>query len=166
MFEVLQAYETAIHEKNILLRFIYTNRVKRSLKKTFFKKFKASIRNMKLEKSFIEEFNQFHECTKIINNKDFCVYQLSYNKNLYINYYRYELKFKFLERNCDVEIRDKRSNRAVVLHPEDATFYSSLFSKIILSAVYNYCVLYVYGEQSDLFIDDDKYVESIKSMYF
>ena len=39
MFELMKAYETANHEKNKFLRFIYKKYIKYNLKSNFFKRF-------------------------------------------------------------------------------------------------------------------------------
>ena len=171
MFELLQAYETAKHEKNIVLKFIYKNYVRYRLKSAFFRPFRERIHSMEFNNDLLEEFNQFYNCTSKlvytgVNNEEPYIFYISSDSNVYIiTYNNYQFRFKFLENNCDIEV-ERDDGKILSIHPENKKFYSSFFSKIILMAIYNYCVSYIYGKNSKFYINNNYYVEHIKSMYY
>lgn len=170
MFELLQAYETAKHEKNTALRFIYKNYVRHKLKSVFFEPFKDRIHCMEFNKDLIEEFTQFYNCTNsnVITgcNKEnpyvFCISRLN---TMSIFYDVYVIRFKFMDTVCNIEV-ERPNGKTVSIHPENEKFYTSFFAEIIFMAIYNYCVTYIYGKNSRLYINNDLYIEKIKSMYY
>ena len=170
MFELLQAYETAKNERNHIFRLFYTSYVKHKLKKSFFKPFKNSINGMILNESLIEEFYQFFDCTSKnvytgTNDENPYTFYASSTSGIYIYYDEYFLKFKFMENNCDINI-EKSTGQSVFIHPENEKFYSGFFAEIIIMAIYNYCVSYIYGKYSKLYINHNSYLDKINSMYF
>lgn len=168
MFELLQAYETANNEKNKVLRFFYLKHVRKTLKKTFFKPFKDSICNMTLDKALLDEFSQFYQCTNHdvytgLNKEEPNLHYLLENI-FYIFYNEAYIRYKFMENNCDIDI-EFATGYTVSTHPENEVFYTSILATIILMAIYNYCVSYIYGKNNELYISDNSYIETIKSMY-
>lgn len=174
MFELLQAYETAKNEKNKFLRFFYVNHVKHKLKKDFFEKFAYNINNFGTDKELIEEFYNFFDCTydgihtRMNTSKSpYITYASGIFSKIHIRYgNQYEIKFKIFEDSIDIELIDIQKSIIVSIHPDNKVFYDSLFSRIIIMAIYNYCVAYIYGKYSKLFINDDRYINQILNMYF
>lgn len=173
MFEILQAYETANNENNKLLRFFYLRHVRRKLKSSFFEKFNDNIsyKYITLNKELLTEFNQFFNCTNT---------QVFYDKNqpepfvmgvvdgnMFIYYHHYRIKYTFLENTCDIEIYNSDSGKVVLIHPDIDREFDHYFGEIILIAIYNYCVTYIYGNRNrDLYMYDYKWLEIIHTMYF
>ena len=170
MFELLQAYETAVHEDNIFLRFIYKKYVRHKLKSVFFYPFKERMHYIEFNKDLIEEFTQFFNCTHKdvftgTNKENPYMFYISSLNTMSIYYDMYLIRFKFMENNCDIEV-ERPNGKTVSIHPENEKFYSSFFSEIILMAIYNYCVSYIYGKNSKLYIKHNYYIEQIRSMYY
>lgn len=171
MFEILQVFETAKHEKNKYLRKLYTKYTQYKLKKVFFKKMKYNIKYMELDNNLLREFKQFYLCTRGNvgqykgNSRIFLVSDDPYNLFM-IDYYDYTIHFLFLEEGCDIEINKMISHKSVLIHPEYDEVYSSFWKEIILSAIYNYCVWYIYGKESNLYINTKSYIDILKSKYF
>ena len=176
MFELLQAYETATHEKNKVFRFVYTKYVRHKLKTVFFKKFKNSIYSIELDKNLIEEFKQFYSCTYdvahyLIPRADApsirpYVDYITGKGTIYVHYDKYRIKYAFLDDSCDIEIDTKYGKEsALLVHPENDIFYESFYSEILIIAIYNYCVSYIYGSKSKLFIEDDTYMKNLRVVY-
>ena len=177
MFELLQAYETARHEKNTLFRFIYTRYVRHRLRSSFFIPFKNNINGVILNRELIDEFNQFYDCTHFNNFNNIDTVITGVNKeNPYMNYITesrcmiiyydmYRIVFRFAENVCDIDV-ERPNGKTVSVHPENKRFYTGFFAEIIIMAIYNYCVTYIYGKHSDLYINDDRYIEVLKSMFY
>lgn len=170
MFELLQLYETAKHEKNKVLRFFYLNHVRRSLKNKYFNKFKFNILSnmISLDENLLAEFAQFYGCMNYIKRGG-DPYMISISESadlIYVRYQQYLLKYKLLENTCDIDIGNSDLNKSILIHPADKeTFYSGLFAVIILMAIYNYCVAYIYGENSKLYINHKSWAGKIESMF-
>lgn len=175
MFELLQAYETATHEKNKVFRFVYTKYVRHKLKTAFFKKFRNSIYSIKLDKNLIEEFRQFYNCA--YSDVESLGANFSWTTTPYIDfitqigtvhvyYEKYRIKYKFLDDSCDIEIEEKHGlEDSLLVHPENDIFYESFYAEILIIAIYNYCVSYIYGSKSKLFIEDDTYMKNLRVVY-
>ena len=174
MFELLQAYETATHEKNKVFRFVYTKYVRHKLKTAFFKKFRNSIYNIKLDKNLIEEFRQFYMCTHhnirtpkvvYVNSIPF-VDMFSVFSTIHIKYDIYHMKYKFLDDSCDIKIENRYAvDVELSVHPENEIFYEGFYAEILIIAIYNYCVAYIYGTKSKLYISDSTYINKIRAIY-
>lgn len=156
MFELMRAYETARNEKNKFLRFIYTKYTKYKLKKVFFNKF--NILNMEINKELVFEFFQFFRCTyeEVMDNMNekypyFCTVDIG-RHIMYIQYYDYFINIKVRNDRYDIEILNDYSDRGVTIHPNNEYINLSPIREIILISIYNYCVSYIYGLNSDLYM--------------
>lgn len=175
MFEILQAFETARHEKNKLLRFFLMRHVRRKLKTSFFEKFNKSIkyRELKPSKELLEEFNQFFNCTDWFGRVSmrYAIEPQPFmmdvkNNNIYISYHHYRIKYSFLEDTCNIDIHNYDTGKSVLIHPDIDDVFYGYFGVIILIAIYNYCVTYIYGGDSKLYIYDHHYLGLIHVQYF
>ena len=167
MFELLNAYETARNEKNEFFRFFYIRYVRHKLKKSFFKPFKEIINSMALDKKLLVEFRQLFNCVGVQDPNNLNYTHINFvldNGDIMVSYYDYTILYMDKENHYDIQIENM--NRNIIIHPENAVFEHSLFSIILIMAIYNYCVTYIYGKYSSLHIDNYKYVETIKSTYF
>jgi hypothetical protein len=174
MFELLNAYEPAKNEKNKVLRYFYLKYVRYKLKKSFFIPFRAMIKNSTsddklLDNNLLLEFAHFFNCVEQyvsiedLKSSHINIYFATWS-HFRVNYYGYNIEYtdRYPTYNIDVvNIHGKH----ITLHPEHKIFESSIWASIIIMAIYNYCVTYVYGKDSDLFINNDYYSEVINSMY-
>jgi len=170
MFELLNAYETAKHEKNEFFRFFYVRYVRHKLKNSFFKPFKEVLGNMTLDKKLLEEFRQIFNCVGIpgTENCDTLKIKIRFvgsSGAIYLSYYDYDISYRDKGDHYDIFIENEQY-RQISIHPEVDNFENSIYAAILLMAIYNYCVTYIYGKHSKLYINDDIYVEKLKYMYF
>lgn len=158
MFELVRAYETARNEKNKFLRFIYTKYTKYKLKKVFFDKFfnVYGIVNADISKELLFEFFQFFQCTydEVIDNmneKYPYISTIDIGRHiLYIQYYDYFISVKVRNERYDIEIVSDHNHNGITIHPDNKYINLSPIREIILISIYNYCVAYIYGLDSDL----------------
>ena len=172
MFELLQAYETAKHEKNKVLRFFYTKYVRHKLKTSFFDKLRYNIyhMNLKLDRALIDEFIQFYRCVfdiVKIGEPEYRPYLIEFSQLWNINIACQDnnhIRYRFLDDSCDIEVIDYKQG-SVIRHLEYDAFYISIYAEILIIAIYNYCVSYIYGSKSKLFIEDDTYMKNLRVVY-
>lgn len=171
MFELLQTYETANHEKNDILRFIYIKYIRHKLKSSFFGPFKKSIKSMRLNKELLDEFFQFYQCTQIntvfrYDNTELrpTINFVSEYGSINIFYYDYRIKFNIFNDHCNITV-EPYFDMPITIHPEISSFYSGFFAEIIIMAIYNYCVRYIYGNKSKLYVNDMSYIYMINNFY-
>lgn len=169
MFELVRAFETAKSEKNKFLRFICVNYTKHKLKSVFFKKF--DINSIEITKEFLEEFFQIYNC---ISSEMFGYTNTKYPivigttaeyKYIYISYYDFNIDIKVLNNEFNVEIIDPETNGVTTIHPEMRYLNLSPLRPIILIAIYNYCVAYIYGKNSKLYKKNMDYLNYLYDLH-
>lgn len=172
MFELMKAIETAKNEPNRFLRFIYLKYVRYTLKHTFFKKF--DVNTIKIDKNFLSMFKQFRDCHisrdevygtshdpfvnemhNVNSNTFIVVYHMGYLIVLYPAMDEYEIQIVYYNdtSKCNDICRFSTPNPPLFL------------KEIIITAIYNYCVEYVYGSKSDLFKTDLSYEDKLKELF-
>lgn len=170
MFELFKAYETAKSEKNKFLRKVYIKYTRYRLKRSFFDKFDLS--NIEFNKNLLQEFFQLYNCTKDFVNENINV---NYpfisvtnidNGKFSVNYFSYNIfiTLAYDEYNTDIIGNDYGGRMITHLVFNDKSTNYAYVKKIILMAIYNYCVSYIYGYKSNLYKDDESYVNKIKDL--
>lgn len=159
MFELFRAYELAKNEKNKYIRFFCINYTKYKLKRVFFSKYKKLIINghMRLSVDLLNEFNQFYECTYNHTAIRLChphIYKLTNNNVLQVFFYN---KLIGVRVNTDHSIVGTISSKDDVhevfdLEDNSVNHYTYLVSDMVTRAMYNYCVSYIYGSRSSLYL--------------
>lgn len=170
MFEVFKVYELAKNEKNKLFRFFCIRYVKRELKHKFFDRYRQYVveGKMWLRPESLNEFIQFYECTNdtIVNNE--FVPQITVSDDILDikdEGYHVTAKCHWSDTNirCTLRYDVDHVDLAFYMHDDDFsrtsameyyTHYKLIANDIIFKAMYNYCVSYVYGENSDLYIKE------------
>lgn len=167
MFEILKIFETIKNIDNPIVRMIYMKYTKYRLKKIFFNKF---IETIDLSNELLYEFFQFFKCTfenMDINNKypfvcnvdiDHCI--------LYIEYYDYNIQIKIHDNSCDIEVKYRYKRYTTVSLQTDIRHLNlTPFREIILMTIYNYCVSYIYGLESNLYCKNDVYIDYLEDLF-
>ena len=175
MFELAKAYEIARTEKNKFLRFFYLIYTKRKLKSSFFDKF--DIEKMVINKDFLMEFLYIY---KSIGFTDQDKIYLKINKKyphvilvdpqlqwIELEYYGFGIDIKIVsDDNFNISIlRTPKTTDSITHHIDTAVLNMSMFKPIILMTIYNYCVSYIYGYNSSLYIDDKQYIDRLYDLY-
>lgn len=176
MFELVKSYEIAKSENNTILRFVFVNYTKWRLKHIFFKKF--NIYDIKFDKNIMYDFFQLYNFIDE-NDKDFLKqnfkvpYIISATSEIGmfdIKYYEFEIKIRIDSFNLfHIVIANKYENNSILdFYADDYVLNNGTKNKIkeiIFMAIYNYCVSYIYGEKSKLYIDDASYITYLKNLY-
>lgn len=175
MFELFRVYETATNEKNKLLRTMYTKYAKAKLKSIFFKKFNIHNESLEVNRDLLLEFFQLYQCIcdKVVINDEYPhVYKIDSKKEiLCIRYYNFEITIKMINDEYNINIDCKRDYSSETIfslsfHPDTKYLNMTFLREIILMTIYNYCVSYIYGKNSELYIDDRKYITNLFNMHF
>lgn len=169
MFELFRVYELAKNETNKLFRFFCIKYVKHELKHKFFDRYKKSIEEerIKLNPDLLNEFIQFYNCLDkqyyVKRNREvtYVTGVIRNNKGLEVNNKEYSIRVMITSDN-DIEVvlsADKYLSGDItfILDGLSDDRYESVYSKItnevVLRAMYNYCVSYVYGKDSKLYME-------------
>ena len=168
MFELMKVFEIASNEENKYLRFIYQKYARYKLRHSFFKKF--SIKNIHFNDLFLKEFCQFYNCIDssiVFNEKYPYIGHINIDiELLYIYYYDYRIKFTHTGRGeYNIEIIDANKMNTIRLFKSETSLNNFFIKEIILMGIYNICVSYIYGKESDLYIDDKRYIKMLKEYF-
>lgn len=170
MFELMNALETARNINNGFLRWCVEKYTKFRLKKVFFEKF--DINNIDLNIRFIHEFYRFYDCICNdiwVNDKFPYICNINTDREIIrIKYYNFtiRIKFHFDHQDYSMNIIDSDNDYKVIsTHSGIGTNEWSNIKEIFLISIYNFCVAYVYGPQSDLYMDNKSYVEYLKDLF-
>ena len=174
MFELVKACELAKGEKHIFLRFIYTHYTKWALKHAFFEKF--DIYTMRVDRKLINEFFQLYDCVNsyaMLDQRQNTLYPyistvFTDKKVINIQYYNFKIKISMstLIDEFTVAVTDLGyQNSNLSFHVNEELINKSCMREIILMTIYNYCVAYIYGNKSSLYIDDRSFIKTIKDFY-
>lgn len=167
MFEILKIFETIKNIDNRIVRMIYMKYTKYRLKKIFFNKF---IETMDISNELLYEFFQFFKCTfesMDINDKYPFVCNIDIDRCiLYIEYYDFNIQIKILSNSYDIEIKSRQKEyKATTIHTEIRYLNLTPFREIILMTIYNYCVSYIYGLESNLYCKNDVYIDYLEDLF-
>lgn len=166
MFEILKIFETIKNIDNAIVKMIYMKYTKYRLKKIFFNKFIE----MNISNELLYEFFQFFKCTfENIDINDKCPFVRNVDIDrciLYIEYYDFNIQFKILDNSYDIEVKYKyKRHDTVSLHTEIRYLNLTPFREIILMTIYNYCVSYIYGFESNLYCKNDVYIDYLEDLF-
>lgn len=157
MFELLRTCELAKSEKNRFVRFLCIKYVKRELKYKFFDRYKGLILNKRisLNVDLFTEFKQFYECTSSETKvRTTFPYICEVDSGL-LKAQCYD-KFIMMRANTNHsiigDIITPECSESFSIHDDYVNHYKFNVSFMVLRAMYNYCVSYVYGEDSNLYI--------------
>lgn len=164
MFELVTAYEIAKSEENPILRKLCIMYTKNKLKNVFFKKF--DIHHISITDGFLNELYQLYDCIgyRFINEEYPYIKRISENRSIFIKYYEYDILITVLRNQYNIDI-SKDNTHTITIHPDKKYFDVFFIKEILLMVIYNYCVSYIYGENSDLYIDDDSYRNSLRDLF-
>ena len=175
MFELVRAYEVAKNEENKLLRYFYLRYTKRKLKRIFFDKF--NIETITLNRDLIREFLQVYSSieqdrvTRIhsrVNNTYPHIFSANIQtESIEMRYYGFGIRIQIIGINdFNVSILFTPTNLSdFTIYPDTRYLNISVFKPIILMAIYNYCVSYIYGYESDLYIDNHQYIDTLYDIH-
>lgn len=163
MFELFTAYEMAKNEKNSISKFIYIKMLKFSLKKNFFRKYRALVlQHIPVDLNSIDEFIQFHACTSNeidINTTYTYINNVKDNGTFIVNvpgdntYTIQIICYEDKSIKIDLTYKGKDINDSYsACYDINSDYAIKVVSDILLPAMYNYCVSYIYGSKSDLYI--------------
>ena len=176
MFELVRAYEIARSEKNKFLRYFYLKYTKKKLKTYFFNKF--DIENMTLNKDLLDEFFHVYQLIDLREqgeidllqvNREYPHIDLVDPNSQYMNlmYYGFDIVIKKIDDDDFIVsiLRTPKDANTITLHPNTEVLNLMIFRPIILMTIYNYCVAYIYGSNSNLYIDDKRYIQRLYDFY-
>lgn len=167
MFELVKAYELAKNEEDKYLRFIYIKYTKWKLKHCFFKKF--DIYNTRLDYSLFLEAIQIYNCISDECDIDEFIYPIinrAKDNKILIIFHQYVIKIILLNKTyfqIDIENTDNDTMYSSTINEDGIN--NHFFKQIFFMAIYNYCVLYVYGKNSKLYLDNKSYIKNIYDLY-
>lgn len=173
MFEILRAYELAKNEKNKLFRFFYTKYTKYKFKRIFDKMSDIISTESNIElfvnEELINEFIQFVNCTfdDIDLNKSYPYlrYISKYNVilcqygNIHIGLKIINHELYYTIQMLNVPEDDKR------VYESSNGFSNKLLLRSTFTIMYNYCVSYVYGKNSKLYIYSESLNYHLQKLY-
>lgn len=170
MFELMNALETARNIDNKFLRWCMVKYTKFRLKNIFFKKFDTN--NIVLDYNLINEISRFHACVDYdiwMNSNAPNMYYVDIDKSMMgIQYYNFKLIIQFFSNHKDycVLIRNnKNGNKEITYHPGIRLDEWMPIREIFFISIYNYCVAYTYGQDSDLYINDKSHIGYLEDMF-
>lgn len=170
MFELMRVHEAAKNEKNKFLRYFLLKYSNYRLKKSFFNKFDIKSPDFEINKDFFTEFFQFYNCT---SNDVMCktlyprILNIDVHRNLIVvNYKYFRIYATIKDDECIIGISKYMIDVAkTTISIDYKIFKHNILGTIILMAIYNYCVSYIYGLNSDLYMDDE-FTKILCDMYF
>ena len=171
MFELFRVYETAKSEENKLLRKLVIRYTKKELRKSFFNKF--YIDKIEIDKNLLVEFMQLYKSIGFTEHIDQnCKYPHIFlvdplRECIEIRYYGFAINIQIVnddEYKVDILFTPKNTN-SLTTYLRLNVLNLTVFRPIILMAIYNYCVSYIYGFKSDLYIDDAQYIQRLYDLY-
>lgn len=174
MFELVQAYELAKNEKSKILKPFVVSYTRYKLRKVFFEKF--DYQKIFMTKELLKEFFMIY---KAINKDDkvylsnesvmsrypHIIYANDTSNTIRFEYHRYVISIVINENGYNIYVSDKNDKEISYHNLDEDTFKLTTFNQLLAMVVYNYCVLYVYGFVSDLYIDNPNYIKVIEAMY-
>ena len=167
MFEILKIFETIKNIDNPIVRLLYMIYTKYRLKKIFFKKF---ITNTNISNELLYEFFQFFKCTFEnidLNDKYPLVCNVDIDRCiLYIEYYNFIIHIKIIDKSYDIIVKSRtKGYDTTTIHTEIKYLNLTPFREIILMTIYNYCVSYIYGFESNLYCKNDVYIDYLEDLF-
>lgn len=166
MLELVKAYEIAKGEQNKFLRYVYIKYTKYKLKKSFFNKFDFKLT---ANEDLLNEFIGMYKCINdhVNINKSYpYVEDINFSNEIHISYCYFSIYLSYIHSNFKINIVDHGNNNSnLTIQLDENEFNKSSYKAILIIAIYNYCVSYIYGYKSKLYVHDKSHMYDLKNLY-
>ena len=172
MFELMRARESAKNERNKFLRYFLMKYTEIRLRSIFFNRFDIKSPDLVINKEFFDEFFQFYNCTKDGTASNFNYAQIIdiniERQMMIVRYKNHRFYITMNSDECTIVIKQyhfEEDTLSTTIIVDYNIFKSNIPGTIILMAIYNYCVSYIYGVKSNLY-KDEEFTKLLCDMYF